>query len=51
VVHDGERRAEETKALFQGFSQDFPPEPKVPAEVEKQFSKFAPGSNNSGVLI
>src|SRR4030081_639242 len=37
VVHDGERRAEETKALFQGFSQDFPPEPKVPREVEKQF--------------
>lgn len=37
VVHDGERRAENTKALFQGFSQDFPPEPKVPVEVEKQF--------------
>jgi N4-(beta-N-acetylglucosaminyl)-L-asparaginase len=37
VVHDGERRAEETKALFQGFSQDFPPEPTVPTEVERQF--------------
>ncbi len=37
VVHDGERRAENTKALFQGFSQDFPPEPKVPAEIQKQF--------------
>lgn len=37
VVHDGERRAENTKALFQGFSQDFPPEPKVPAEIEKEF--------------
>jgi N4-(beta-N-acetylglucosaminyl)-L-asparaginase len=37
VVHDGERRAENTKALFRGFSQDFPPEPKVPAEIQKQF--------------
>jgi N4-(beta-N-acetylglucosaminyl)-L-asparaginase len=37
VVHDSTRRAEDTKALFQGFSRDFPPEPKVPAEVEKQF--------------
>jgi len=37
VVHDGERRAENTKALFQGFSQDFPPEPKVPAEIKQQF--------------
>ncbi len=37
VVHDGERRAENTKALFQGFSKDFPPEPKVPAEVLKEF--------------
>ena len=37
VVHDGTRRAENTKPVFQGFSRDFPPEPKVPAEVEKQF--------------
>jgi N4-(beta-N-acetylglucosaminyl)-L-asparaginase len=37
AVHDGTRRAEDTKALFQGFSRDFPPEPKVPEEVEKQF--------------
>jgi N4-(beta-N-acetylglucosaminyl)-L-asparaginase len=37
VVHDGERRAENTKALFQGFSQDFPPEPRVPGEIQKQF--------------
>lgn len=37
VVHDGTRRAEDTKPLFQGFSRDFPPEPKVPAETRKQF--------------
>jgi N4-(beta-N-acetylglucosaminyl)-L-asparaginase len=37
VVHDGARRAEDTKPLFQGFSRDFPPEPRVPPEVEKQF--------------
>jgi N4-(beta-N-acetylglucosaminyl)-L-asparaginase len=37
VVHDGARRSEDTKPLFQGFSHDFPPEPKVPAEVKKQF--------------
>ena len=37
AVHDGERRAENSKALFRGFSRDFPPSPKVPAEVEKQF--------------
>jgi N4-(beta-N-acetylglucosaminyl)-L-asparaginase len=37
VVHDGTRRAENTKSLFQGFSRDFPPQPKVPEEVRKQF--------------
>ena len=37
AVHDGTRRAEKTVALFKGFSQDFPPPPKVPAEVKKQF--------------
>jgi len=37
AVHDGTRRAEIAKPLFKGWSQDFPPEPKVPAEVEKQF--------------
>ena len=37
AVHDGTRRAEVTTALFKGWSQDFPPEPKVPADVEKQF--------------
>ena len=36
-VHDGTRRSEKTVALFKGFSQDFPPEPKVPAEVLKEF--------------
>jgi N4-(beta-N-acetylglucosaminyl)-L-asparaginase len=37
VVHDGTRRTENTKSLFQGFSRDFPPEPKVPEEVRKKF--------------
>src|SRR5208283_2305779 len=30
AVHDGTRRSEKTVAMFSGFSQDFPPEPKVP---------------------
>jgi N4-(beta-N-acetylglucosaminyl)-L-asparaginase len=37
AVHDGTKRAEKTVALFKGASQDFPPEPKVPAEVMKEF--------------
>ena len=37
AVHDGTRRAEKTVAMFKGFSQDFPSEPKVPAEVLKEF--------------
>jgi N4-(beta-N-acetylglucosaminyl)-L-asparaginase len=37
VVHDGNRRSEKTVALFKGPSQDFPPEPKVPADVKKMF--------------
>ena len=37
AVHDGTRRAEKTVAIFKGYSQDFPPEPKVPAEVMKDF--------------
>jgi len=37
AVHDGTRRSEATTPLFQGFSRDFPPDPKVPVEVEKQF--------------
>jgi len=35
AVHDGTRRAEKTLAMFKGFSQDFPPEPKVPEELKK----------------
>jgi N4-(beta-N-acetylglucosaminyl)-L-asparaginase len=34
AVHDGERRAEKTVAMFKGYSQDFPPEPKVPEGVK-----------------
>ncbi len=37
AIHDGTRRAEVTFSLFKGFSQDFPPEPKVPEEVKKEF--------------
>ena len=37
VVHDGTRRVENTTPVFQAFSHDFPPEPKLPAEVKKQF--------------
>jgi N4-(beta-N-acetylglucosaminyl)-L-asparaginase len=37
AVHDGTRRAEKTVAVFNGFSQDFPAEPRVPAEVLKEF--------------
>jgi N4-(beta-N-acetylglucosaminyl)-L-asparaginase len=36
AVHDGNRRAEKTVALFKGFSQEFPPYPKVPAERMKE---------------
>ncbi len=39
AVHDGTRRSEVTTALFKGYSQDFPPEPKVPEEVRKQYLK------------
>jgi N4-(beta-N-acetylglucosaminyl)-L-asparaginase len=35
AVHDGTLRAEKTVAMFKGYSQDFPPEPKVPEEVQK----------------
>ena len=33
AVHDGGRRAEKTVALFKGYSQEFPPFPKVPEEL------------------
>jgi N4-(beta-N-acetylglucosaminyl)-L-asparaginase len=37
AVHDGTRRAEKTVSMFKGYSREFPPPVKVPAEVEKQF--------------
>jgi N4-(beta-N-acetylglucosaminyl)-L-asparaginase len=37
AVNDGTKRAEKTVALFKGSSQDFPPAPKVPPDVNKQF--------------
>ena len=37
AVHDGSKRQEKTVALFQGASRDFPPDPKVPADVMKEF--------------
>jgi len=39
AVHDGTRRAENAVAMFKGFSQDFPPEPKVPENVKKEYLK------------
>ena len=36
AVHDGTRRAEKTVPLLKGYSQDFPPYPKVPAEQLEQ---------------
>jgi len=35
-VHDGERRAESTVALFKGFSEEFPP---FPVPIPKELSK------------
>jgi len=37
AIHDGAQRAENAVPLFKGFSQDFPPEPRVPADVLKEF--------------
>jgi len=39
AVHDGTRRSEVAVPLFKGWSQDFPPEPNVPAEVLKEYLK------------
>jgi N4-(beta-N-acetylglucosaminyl)-L-asparaginase len=39
AVHDGTRRAENTVPMFKGSSQDFPPEPKVPTDVKKEYLK------------
>ena len=36
AVHDGTCRAEKTVPLLKGYSQDFPPYPKVPAEQLEQ---------------
>jgi N4-(beta-N-acetylglucosaminyl)-L-asparaginase len=35
AVHDGTRRKEVTTSLLKGFSQDFPPFPKIPQELKK----------------
>jgi N4-(beta-N-acetylglucosaminyl)-L-asparaginase len=37
AVHDGTRRAEKTVTLFKGASIEYPPLPKVPPDVMKQF--------------
>ncbi len=37
VVHDGNKRAEQTIALFKGASEDYPPPPNVSPEVMKRF--------------
>jgi N4-(beta-N-acetylglucosaminyl)-L-asparaginase len=39
AVHDGSRRAENTVALLKGYSQDFPPGPKVPPDLKKEYLK------------
>ena len=35
AVHDGTPRSEVTVSLLQGYSQDFPPEPKLPEDMKK----------------
>jgi len=35
AVHDGTRRSEECVHLLKGFSQEFPPFPKIPEELKK----------------
>lgn len=39
AIHDGSKRAEATTSLFKGWSQDFPPEPRVPEELKKEYMK------------
>jgi N4-(beta-N-acetylglucosaminyl)-L-asparaginase len=39
AVHDGIRRAENAVALLKGWSQDFPPEPRVPEDIRKEYLK------------
>src|ERR1051325_4156524 len=36
AIHDGTRRAEKTVSLLIGFSQEFPPYPKIPADRMKE---------------
>ncbi len=35
AVHDGTKRSETATPLFKGFSQEFPPFPKIPEELKK----------------
>jgi N4-(beta-N-acetylglucosaminyl)-L-asparaginase len=35
AVHDGSKRSEQTVSLFKGYSQEFPPFPKIPEELKK----------------
>jgi N4-(beta-N-acetylglucosaminyl)-L-asparaginase len=35
AIHDGNKRAEKTTALFKGYSQEFPPFPPIPPELLK----------------
>jgi N4-(beta-N-acetylglucosaminyl)-L-asparaginase len=35
AIHDGTKRAEITTPLFKGYSQEFPPFPKIPEELMK----------------
>jgi N4-(beta-N-acetylglucosaminyl)-L-asparaginase len=37
AVHDGTKRLEKTASLLKGASQEFPPQPKVPPELMKEF--------------
>ena len=36
AVHDGSKRSEETAHLFKGYSQEFPPFPKIPDALKKE---------------
>jgi N4-(beta-N-acetylglucosaminyl)-L-asparaginase len=35
AIHDGTSRAEKTVSLFKGYSQEWPPFPKIPEELKK----------------
>ena len=37
AIHDGTKRSEQTVALFKGASDDYPPRPQVPPDVQKEF--------------